>query len=156
MKIKYAIVFFIVTLGFYSKVSFAQQIVIESKFIIQDARINEQDISESWIKGASYLAFYTISGSEESYFASVNPGQKSNSSGRIFNLTHKLEKETASTYENQVFAFKWSYSNSYDDKKGTADVKIVQFKKNGRIGFMCTINPENLDQVIFKGYMNLE
>ena len=154
MKIKHALAFLIIMIiGLQSTNSYSQSTEIHQKFIVQDARFNDIDVSQQWIAGGAYLAIYTIEGSKEIYFASVNPGQKSNSSGRIFHLTHFEGDEDDVTYENRTFNFQWSYQNSYDTKKGTAKVKIIQVKKNGSVGFTCYIVSENLDQIVFKGYM---
>lgn len=131
----------------------AQETTLHAKFIVQDARKNDIDISKQWVKEGAYLAIYTLEGDNEIYMANVNPKQKSQSYGSIFDLKVETVEETAEQYETETFDFKWSYANSYDDKVGTSTVRLVKVRKQAGVAFTCTIITEQLDVITYKGYM---
>lgn len=133
--------------------AFAQESTTHAKFIIQDARVNNNDISEQFVKEGAYLVIYTNKGENKIYFANINPKQGSQSFGHIFDTHSESTEQSQTHYKNDVFKFKWSYTNDYDNKLGTATVKLVKVHKEAGIAFTCTIIPENLDVMIFKGYM---
>lgn len=85
----------------------------------------------------------------------ANFWQKSNSQsyGRIYSLESKHEEESAEKYKSDLFFFQWGYVNTYDNKKGTAKVELLKVYKPQGIYFKMTIIPENLDILIYKGYM---
>jgi hypothetical protein len=127
---------------------------VYAKFIIQDARKNDTDISKQWVKEKAYLAIYTTEDeAEDIYFANVNPTQETQSYGAIFDLKVTTDPETEKSYETETFNFKWSYANSYNDKEGTASVKLVKIRKSVGVAFTCTIVTETLDIVVYNGYM---
>lgn len=129
------------------------QSTIIAKFIVQDARMNDVDIAKQWIKEGAYLAIYTDEESDDLHFANVNPKQDTQSYGNIFELKTKKIEATNDNYETEIFTFKWSYENSYDDKVGTATVRLVKVRKKAGVAFTCTLIPENLDVIVYKGYM---
>ena len=136
-----------------SNKSYAQEITIEAKFIVQDGRINKVDVSELLIKENAYLAVYTIKGVEGAHFACVRPESNTQSYGNIFNLVEETSEATDKNYKIETYKFKWSYVNSYDTKKGTANVILTKITKDVGIAFECKVIPENLDVAVYKGYM---
>ena len=52
-----------------------------------------------------------------------------------------------------MFLFQWHYINTYDDKKGTAKVELLKVYKPQGIYFRITIIPENLDILVYRGYV---
>ena len=132
---------------------FAQEPEIQAKFIIQDFRFNKADYSEHMVKNKCYLAIYTVKGDKRVYFANVNPTENTESYGDIFSLTDETIQGTDSTYKQEIYHFKWSYVNSYDKRKGTSTIRLVKIMKDAGIAFECTIIPENLDVLTYKGYM---
>ncbi len=133
--------------------SLAQETQIQAKFIIQDFRFNKQDYTEQVIKDKAYLAIYTVEGDKEVYFANVLTKANTQSYGNIFDLKGKTVEATDSTYKIETYTFKWSYVNDYDNKKGTSSVTLTKITKDAGIAFECKIIPENLDVLIYKGYM---
>lgn len=131
----------------------AQDVKIQAKFIIQDGRFNKIDISELLNNDGAYLALYTIAGGKGAFFGSVMPKSKTQSYGKIYDLMEITEEATDSTYRIETYYFKWSYVNNYDSKKGMADVTLLKISKDAGIAFECTIVPENLDIMLYKGYM---
>jgi len=135
-----------------STTSFAQE-TVHARFIIQDARNNKVDVSQQVVKQGGFLAIYTHKDDNTIYLANVIPGQKSQSYGAIYDLKITEEPQTSNSYETETFDFKWSYANSYDNKEGTSSVQLVKIKKAAGIAFTCTLITEDLDVIVYKGYM---
>lgn len=123
-----------------------------SKFIITDATTNGNDITETILDQRAYLVFYT-NNDNNLYMANVWQKNNSQSFGRLYNTEHKKLKETYENFEADIFYFKWRYINSYDTKKGTATVELIKIYKPQGVTFKITIIPENLDVLVYKGYM---
>lgn len=73
--------------------------------------------------------------------------------GRLYNTEHKKLKETYESFEADIFYFRWRYINSYDTKKGTATIELIKIYKPQGVTFKIKIVPENLDVLVYKGFM---
>jgi hypothetical protein len=132
--------------------AFGQQKTL-AKFIISDATDNKEDVTETALLTGQYLVFYTTA-QGELYMANVRPKiQNSQSYGRLYAAETKSLNETYETYKADIFYFRWRYINDYDSKKGTATVKFMKIYKPQGVTFILTMIPENLDVLIYKGYM---
>lgn len=123
-----------------------------SKFIITDASDNGNDITETILEQNGYLVFYTDA-EKNLFMANVWEKNDTQSFGRLYNTEHKKLKETYENFEADIFYFRWRYINTYDTKKGTATVELIKIYKPQGITFKITIIPENLDVLVYKGYM---
>ena len=123
-----------------------------SKFIITDASDNGNDITETILEQNAYLVFYTDV-EEKLFMANVWEKNNTQSFGRLYNTEHKKLKETYESFEADIFYFRWRYINSYDTKKGTATVELIKIYKPQGVTFKIKIIPENLDVLVYKGYM---
>lgn len=130
----------------------AQQQNTLAKFVIQDARINHEDVTLTYLRSGGYIVFY-----ENQYgylnMANVMSNRNTQSYGRLYSVNHKKIEETSTEYEADIFDFRWSYVNDYDGKEGTAQVRLVKIFKPAGVAFQCTIIPENLDLIEYKGFM---
>lgn len=122
-----------------------------STFIISDAILNGTDNTETYLFEEAYTVFYT----EGSNLCMANVWNKSKtqSYGRLYATKHKKLKASYESYEADIYFFKWRYINSYDSKKGTADIEFIKIYKPQGVTFKITIIPENLDMMVFRGYM---
>jgi hypothetical protein len=123
-----------------------------SKFIITDASDNGNDITETILEQNGYLVFYTDA-EKNLFMANVWEKNDTQSFGRLYNTEHKKLKETYENFEADIFYFRWRYINSYDTKKGTATVELIKIYKPQGVTFKIKIVPENLDVLVYKGYM---
>jgi hypothetical protein len=123
-----------------------------SKFIITDASDNGNDITETILEQNGYLVFYTDA-EKNLFMANVWQKNDTQSFGRLYNTEHKKLKETYENFEADIFYFRWRYINSYDTKKGTATVELIKIYKPQGVTFKIKIVPENLDVLVYKGYM---
>lgn len=123
-----------------------------SKFIITDASDNGNDITETILEQNGYLVFYTDA-EKNLFMANVWEKNDTQSFGRLYNTEHKKLKETYESFEADIFYFRWRYINSYDTKKGTATVELIKIYKPQGVTFKIKIVPENLDVLVYKGFM---
>lgn len=143
---------FIIFFTLFSTFIFAQQKTL-AKFIITDASDNNIDVTETYLDAGGYIVFYTKDDGNL-YMANVMSNRDTQSFGRLYSSEHSELKETYNQYEADIFYFNWRYINDYDSKKGTAKVRLVKIYKPQGIAFSCTIIPENLDILEYKGFMN--
>ena len=123
-----------------------------SKFIITDASDNGNDITETILEQNGYLVFYTDA-EKNLFMANVWEKNDTQSFGRLYNTEHKKLKETYESFEADIFYFSWRYINSYDTKKGTATIELIKIYKPQGVTFKIKIVPENLDVLVYKGFM---
>lgn len=142
----------LVLLLFLQTPSLAQQEII-AKFIITDASVNGTDVTPTLLKAGAYTVFYTSDDDELIYMANVWPNSNSQSYGPMYSAESTKHKETYETYEADIFYFNWRYINTYDEKKGTAKVQLIKIYKPQGVAFVLKMIPENLDIIIYKGYM---
>lgn len=139
---------------FVNAFAFAQNNTQETlaKFIIIDASDNGNDTTEIYLDAGGYIVFYTQPDGKL-YMANVMSNRNSQSFGRLYSAEHSKLKETYENYEADIFYYKWRYINSYNDKKGTATVELIKIYKPQGVTFKVTIIPENLDVLVYKGFM---
>lgn len=131
----------------------AQEQETIAKFIIQDARRNKVDVTTKFVETNAYVVVYKTK-EGETYMAVVMDKDETQSFGRIFNM-EEVQKtpETDKEYQSEVYNFRWSYKNSYDNKKGTARVRLTKIYKPLGVMFITVVIPEDLEIMEFKGYM---
>lgn len=118
---------------------------------IKDIRINDIDYTEEFTNKKDKLYFYKIITSNQIYFTNYLEAVDSQSYGRIYNIVREHFDETDDTYEKDIYKFKWSYANTYNDVKGTADIILsLEYKYNG-IYFELIMNQDDLDVNKYKG-----
>lgn len=132
---------------------FAQNQKIVAKFITTDVTINGVNVTPIYLSENAYIVFYTDGNDSQTYMANVWSKSKSQSYGIIYSMKTNKKKETYETYETDIFHFNWQYINTYDNKTGTAKVQLIKVYKPQGIIFTIKIIPENLDLLIYKGYM---
>ena len=146
-------IFAIIIGAFFASIN-AQEIETIATFEVLDGRDNGSDITPQMLEANAYLALYLSSDKEDVMFANVWELNNSQSFGSAYAIVKEEFPETDEDYKGVLFNFNWSYQNSYDDKKGTAKVKLlVIFKPQGAY-FEFTIIPEDLDELVYKGVMN--
>jgi len=126
---------------------------ILAKFTITKALKNGVDITRTIEKAAAYTVFYSNPNNDLIYMANVWPNSNSQSYGPMYSVENKSFKETYETNKADFFAFNWKYKNDYDNKSGIADVEVIKIYKPEGISFTVKIIPENLDIIIYSGFM---
>ena len=123
-----------------------------SKYIITESTRNGSDLTSFDVERKGYFVFYRDSDGEL-LFANVSKATKEQSWGPVLDLKTKEEKETETTYEADVFRFRWKYANTYDKKTGYATVTLHKVYKPQGVVFILKMVLTNLDEMIYKGYM---
>lgn len=123
-----------------------------SKFIISDATRNGIDMTETILNQRGYIVFYT-NDSNNLFMANAREKKDTQSFGRLYNTEHNELKETYESFEADIFHFNWRYINSYDTDRGTAKVELMKIYKPQGVIFKIKIITENLDVLVYKGYM---
>ena len=122
-------------------------------FEINDARDNGDDITPEALEENAKLVLYKSTNEKEIMLSNYWGKSNSQSFGRIYSITKEENAATETEYGYALYNFQWSYSNSYDNKKGTAKIRLFVIYKPQGIYFECTVLPENLDELIYKGRM---
>ena len=145
--------FFTFAILTYTHVATAQEQKTIAKFIIQDARLNKIDITARFIKAEAFVVVYETK-EGIAYMAVVMDKDETQTFGRIFDVEEvKKLAETDKEYGAEIYNFRWSYKNSYDNKQGTARVRLTKIFKPLGVMFSTVIIPEDLDVMEYKGYM---
>lgn len=152
MKFKLLILITFFSLIF-SNMSFGQRQETLAKFIITDATTNGVDITPILLANNTYTVFYTSDNDGLIYMANVCPKSNSQSYGPMYLVETQNKKETYETYAADIFYFNWRYVNTYNSGKGTAKVQMIKIYKPQGVAFTVKIIPENLDIIVYKGYM---
>jgi len=130
----------------------AQKQKTYSRVVILDVQINGRDATESYTDRKQFLTLYQNE-SGNFCFANVSTTTDAQSFGQIYDFKSDQKKETTTTYEGIDLDFRWRYANTYDKKRGTALVNVVVIKKPQGSMFICTIIPEDLEIMTYKGYV---
>ena len=150
------IVFTIIICVLYSSINAQEKSESQEAFAtfeINDARDNGDDITPEALEENAKLVLYKSTNEKEIMLSNYWGKSKSQSFGRIYSITKEENAATETEYGYALYNFQWSYSNSYDEKKGTAKIRLFVIYKPQGIYFECTVLPENLDVLIYKGRM---
>lgn len=141
---------------FYSTINAQENIASKEAFAtfeINDARNNGNDITPEALEGNAQLVLYKSTDGKEILLSNYWEKSNSQSYGRIYAIEKEEFPETEKELKYDLYQFQWSYTNSYDDKKGTAKIRLFVVYKPQGIYFECTVLPENLDEFVYKGTM---
>lgn len=154
---KYYITILLITCAtFFSKLQAQQKDSSQEtlvKFQISDGTFNGADITPTLLEQNAYLVIYRTIGSKTLYMANFWNKNNTQSYGIIYSMEEEHIEASDENYEADLFHFQWSYSNTYDNKKGTAKVALLKVYKPQGVYFKMTIIPENLDVLVYKGYL---
>lgn len=153
MKAKIYLLFIAILFNLNKAQAQVENQTVIAKFIITDASKNGYDITSYILENKAYTIFYNSGNDGNIYMANVWPKSDSQSFGRLISVEHESFEETSENYAFDIFNFTWSYINTYDKKRGTAKVQVVKIYKPLGIAFTMKIVPENLDILIYKGFM---
>jgi hypothetical protein len=133
---------------------FFQSAYSQAEFIITDARRNDQDITEWALNNGAKIVFYVPEDSPgEVFMSNYMSVANTQSWGRTYEMNKEHFDETETSFETDVFTFKWSYQNSYDTKKGTAQVSLTKIFKPQGVVVSIQMITESLDILEYKGYL---
>lgn len=125
-----------------------QQVV--SRFNVEKATFNHKNLGEEFVDQNVFTMFYTSPADGKLCMANVVTKTRTKSFGSVYDYKWK-EKNPLIGKEKTVFRFKWDYENTYDRKKGTADVTFTRIHELEGDLFVMKIVLENKDVIVFKG-----
>lgn len=121
-----------------------------AKFVVLEANLNGVDYTDWALNKGNYLIFF-LNEYNKLCFSNITDGEQSH--GLISNMKHQEIEETHTTYGADHYTFRWSYSNTYDKKKGSALVELMKIYKEQAVAFEIKMVAENMDIITYKGYM---
>lgn len=124
-----------------------------AKFQIIDWIKNGTDMTPVILDEKAFLVIYKNTETNELMMANYWLKSNSQSYGAIYNIEKKHLDENNENYAGNLFSFQWVYINTYDQKKGTAKVELLEVYKPQGTYFKMTIIPENLDILVYQGYV---
>lgn len=127
---------------------------IIAKFQISDGTQNGVDITPTLLEQNAYLIIYRDMASKAIYMANFWEKNDTQSYGRAYSFEHEHIEESDQNYEADSYSFHWAYSNTYDNERGTAEIKLLKVYKPQGVYFKMTIIPEDLDVLVYRGFMN--
>ncbi|WP_418264182.1 hypothetical protein [Flavobacterium faecale] len=126
---------------------------ILAKFKISDGTNNGVDITPTLLEQDAYIVIYKNIDSKSLYMANFWNKNNTQSYGTIYAMEKEHIEASDENYEADLFHFQWSYSNTYDTKNGTAKVELLKVYKPQGVYFKMTIIPEDLDVLVYRGFM---
>lgn len=122
-------------------------------FEINDLRRNGYDITPQALENNAQLVFYKSNDGKEILLSNYWEKSNSQSYGRIYSITKEEYPETEKELKYDLYQFQWSYNNTYDEKRGTAKIKLFLVYKPQGTYYEYTMQSENLDMSVYKGVM---
>jgi hypothetical protein len=129
-----------------------EEFTVISTFIIETATIDGKNYSQHYINNEACILIYTTKGSNQTFFATCMPVSKSISTGIMDSPGMTTQPNGSGSYNQKTYQFKWPYSNSYDDKRGIANVHLLQIFQKDATLFSCTISTKD-NFIKFTGHM---
>lgn len=120
---------------------------------IRDARRNDDDVTIQALQEKATLILYQMAKTNSIMLANYWEKSNSQSFGPIFSIVKSKNPDKKEENKSEVYTFYWSYYNTYDQKKGTAEIKLLVIYKPQGTYFEITVIPENLDELVYKGQM---
>ena len=121
-----------------------------AKFVILEAIIDGNDVTDAYLENEAFLVIYE---SANGRLSLANVWNESQSYGSISSLNHEYIRETSNNYETDLFTFRWSYANTYDNKKGSCLVELLKIYKKAGIAFELRMVTGDMSVMIYKGFM---
>lgn len=123
------------------------------KLQINAGYVNGVDITPRLIEEKAFIAFYQIGETDQLYMANYHDTSNTQSFGTLYAVEKENIEESEESYKALIFNFQWTYVNSYDEDSGNAKVELIKVYKPQGVYFKITIVPENLDILVYKGYV---
>lgn len=118
---------------------------------IRDARINGESITKKILQDKNSYLFYRATGLDELLLSFISDSNEDQTYGNIYMVTKEINQEKRKKNKKQTYNFYWSYSNSFDDYKGTYKGTFSFIQKKKGVYFELSLKQENLDEFLFRG-----
>ena len=122
------------------------------KFIITEATLNGNDLTQWYFDRKQFIVFYKNK-AQQLCMANVSGINDDQSYGTLSSFKQEKIKETDKTYKIDIFNFRWKYYNTYDNNTGYATIVFTKVYKPQGVLFTIKMVQANLDVLNLKGYM---
>ncbi|WP_238557075.1 hypothetical protein [Elizabethkingia anophelis] len=120
-----------------------------TKYFITESSKNGWDNSQFDIARGGHVVFYEIG--KEVYMSDI--------SGKCDQQTYgKIDQMITTSPKSAKFptsTFRWKYQNTYDNKTGSAMVKLHKYYESGEIQFTIQILSSDSKTIIYKGFVSI-
>ncbi|SEO11472.1 hypothetical protein SAMN05192574_105357 [Mucilaginibacter gossypiicola] len=125
---------------------------ILATFIVTEAYINDQDVTERYLANNAYFVFYRT-GSDPIAFGGIMGDTGTQTYGGISYIIAKRLIQTSSKEPSDTQSFTWTYENAHDGGRSRANVTLMKTYTVNKVGFDLLIVTEEHHRLTFKGYM---
>ncbi len=119
------------------------------KYFITESSKNGWDNSQFDIERSGHIVFYEMG--KEVYMADISGKCDQQTYGKIDQMITTTSKST----KFPTFTFRWKYKNTYNNKTGSAIVKLHKYYESGEIRFTMKILSSDSKTVIYKGFVSI-
>jgi hypothetical protein len=151
--LKASLLYFLILFGFVINPFYSQEKTI-TLFNIEKATIDGEDYSEKFKEGKVYTVFYRNLKDSILAMANVWPVNGSQSYGNVYPHQMIVTDETYEGLKSTRTFYKWFYTNTYDDAKGSASIELIQVVKSEGIYYVMKMITSEFQICIYKGYLN--
>ncbi|HFK5563115.1 TPA: hypothetical protein ACGZ9C_002776 [Elizabethkingia anophelis] len=120
-----------------------------TKYFITESTKDGWDNSQFDIERGGHIVFYKMG--KEVYMADVSGKCDQQTYGKMDQMIPTTSKST----KFPTFTFRWKYQNTYDNKTGSAMVKLHKYYESGEIRFTMKILSSDSKTVIYKGFVSI-
>lgn len=124
------------------------------RYIVMNATKNGINISDVAHDQNQFIVFYTLENDTRIFMANYWSKNESQSFGPIHALKTINFEETEDKHKYDLITFKWDFRNTYDTKEGVASVQLMKIYKPYSITFEMKIINQELDVLVYTGYMD--
>lgn len=125
---------------------------ILATFIVTEANINDQDVTERYLANNAYFVF-SRTGSDPVAFGGVMGDTETQTYGDVSYIIAKKLTQTSSKKPSDTQSFTWTYQNAHDGSKSVANVTLTKTYTVNKVEFDLLIETPNISRIMFKGYM---
>ncbi|WP_284357710.1 hypothetical protein [Elizabethkingia anophelis] len=120
-----------------------------TKYFITESTKGGWDNSQFDIERGGHIVFYKMD--EEIYMADISGKCDQQTYGKI----DQMITTTSKSVKFPTSTFRWKYQNTYDNKTGSAMVKLHKYYESGEIRFTMQILSSGSKTLIYKGFVSI-
>jgi hypothetical protein len=134
-----------------SHVNKSKQKIIAT-FIVTEAYINDQDVTERYLANNAYFVFYRT-GSDPIAFGGIMGDTETQTYGDVSYIIAKRLVQTSSKEPSDTQSFIWTYENAHNGIRSHANVTFLKTYTVNKVEFDLLIVTQEHDYLAFKGHM---
>lgn len=124
---------------------------IIGSFHIQNGMKDGMNIQQNLLDQKAKIIFYRDSETGELMMCNYWTKDNTQSFGKISSIHKEVMEATSNNYPYEEYLFEWNFQNTYDEKKGTAQVKLLVVQSDNETLYQITIVPKDLKVLLYIG-----